>query len=751
MPALVFSAFLPGRGAMPVFICALPNSKRAGRIPSLISDDPVAIEEFARKWDKPGYGVFRCVSKLKPGACRRSLETIGEIDGLYVDIDAKDVVEGIADVSKRLADLSLPPSELRNSGHGLHVIWRFKEAVSADDAGATVQASELLKRLTAYLCGDMAVAHPAALLREPGTHNSKNDEWLEVICSMRTNRRYDLFEIADWLDDVEGRTLFTQREAGNGHDKSAVRDVFEHKPRIDVEARLAAMKFEGAGERSIHQTQLSVTASLLRDGVALEETTRTVLTATRAAVADDPRAADWNWRREELTILRMGVDFVAKHPELVVLLPDKWRQPFEAALAAGRRVDVGLNPGGFYVRGWKTAGAGNAEPNSDSKVDDSAKERRGTHIILKPFVPIDARTLPARQWLYGRHYQRRVISATVAPGGTGKTSLVMVEAVAMATCRNLLGEQPEERCRVWLHNGEDSRDELNRRVVAICQHYKIPQEELQGWLFLTSGTEMGLKVANGYSDLKVDTALVKDMTQVVASNSIDVVMLDPLVTLHSVNESDNGKMDAVIRIFTKLADACDCSVDISHHTRKLAAGSFDHTVDDTRGASSVRDAVRALRILNVMSQNDGENLGLDEFERLSYFRVDRGKANAVAPASVATWRKFESVELANGDDVGVVTPWNMPTKSSPEEQSRDERLFLQLLDQFTRAEREVNNIKHRNYAPKVFAKEAMAKAAKISVRRLEEAMHRLFTSGQIRSERTGRPDRHTSRIVLDRK
>jgi RecA-family ATPase len=739
---------------MPIFICALPNRKKAGRIPELISDDAAAIEQFARKWDRPGYGVFRCISKLKPGASRRSLETIGEIDGLYVDLDAKDLIETMDEVAKRLACLPLPPSELRNSGHGCHPVWLFKESVSTDDASAAVQAMELLKRLTAFLCGDMAVAHPAALLREPGTHNSKNDEWFEVTYATRTDRRYDLFEIADWLDDVEGRRLFTRRAAGNGHDKSAPAGLGEHKARIDVDARLAAMKFQGPGEHSIHQTQLSVTASMLRDGVALEEIVGIVLAATRAAVAGNPQAADWNWRREELTILRMGVDFVAKHPELVVLLPDKWRQPFEAALAAGRRPDIGLNPSGFYLRGWKSAGTDEAEPakpNSNSKADDGAKERRGAHIILKPFVPIDPRTLPARQWLYGRHYQRRVISATVAPGGTGKTSLVMVEAVALATCRNLLGEQPEERCRVWLHNGEDSRDELNRRVVAICQHYKIPQEELQDWLFLTSGAEMGLKVANGYSDLKVDTALVKEMTQVVADNNIDVVMLDPLVTLHSVNESDNGKMDAVIRIFTKLADACDCSIDISHHTRKLAAGAFDHTVDDTRGASSVRDAVRCLRILNIMSTADADNLGLDEFERLSYFRIDRGKANAAAPASVVTWRKFESVELANGDDVGVVTPWNMPTKNSPEEQGRDERLFLQLLDQFAAAEREVNNIKHKNYAPKLFAKEAMAKAAKVSMRRLEEAMHRLFTAGRIRIEKAGRSDRQTSRIVREMK
>ena len=103
------------------------------------------------------------------------------------------------------------------------------------------------------------------------------------------------------------------------------------------------------------------------------------------------------------------------------------------------------------------------------------------------------------------------------------------------------------------------------------------------------------------------------MTRVIADNSIDVVMFDPLVTLHSVNESDNGKMDTVSAFFPSWQTSATVAVDISHHTRKLAAGSFDHTVDDTRGASSVRDAVRMLRILNIMSHSDAENLGFDDF------------------------------------------------------------------------------------------------------------------------------------------
>jgi hypothetical protein len=34
---------------MPRYFCSLPNIKSAGRIPELISDDPVAITAFVKK------------------------------------------------------------------------------------------------------------------------------------------------------------------------------------------------------------------------------------------------------------------------------------------------------------------------------------------------------------------------------------------------------------------------------------------------------------------------------------------------------------------------------------------------------------------------------------------------------------------------------------------------------------------------------------------------------------------------------
>ena len=232
----------------------------------------------------------------------------------------------------------------------------------------------------------------------------------------------------------------------------------------------------------------------------------------------------------------------------------------------------------------------------------------------------------------------------------------------MATGRNLLGEQPTARLRVWYHNGEDAREELTRRLVAICKHYEIPQEELRGQLVLTSGNEFPLRVAKGYSDLKIDTPLIDNISNQVAKYEIDVAVLDPLVTLHNVSESDNNRMDTVVRVFAAIAAEQDCAFELEHHTRKLRVGDADLDGDDMRGASAIRDAVRAARVLNHMSTTDAMQLAIPEHERMQYFRVDKAKGNN-APPSQAVWRRFVNVDLANGDDVGrrravhVARPW----------------------------------------------------------------------------------------------
>ena len=54
------------------------------------------------------------------------------------------------------------------------------------------------------------------------------------------------------------------------------------------------------------------------------------------------------------------------------------------------------------------------------------------------------------------------IVSVYAPGGVGKSALVALEALALVTGRDLLGRSPVERCRVWLWQGEDPLDEMQR-------------------------------------------------------------------------------------------------------------------------------------------------------------------------------------------------------------------------------------------------------------------------------------------------
>src|ERR1700722_11461066 len=107
----------------------------------------------------------------------------------------------------------------------------------------------------------------------------------------------------------------------------------------------------------------------------------------------------------------------------------------------------------------------------------------------------DLSAIPPREFYLGKQYQRGAVSGTMAPGGRGKSSLVLVEAVAMATGRSLLNEAPLRRLKVWYHNGEENWDELCRRLEAACHYYSVTHAELEGWLCLTNPQRFPLRVA----------------------------------------------------------------------------------------------------------------------------------------------------------------------------------------------------------------------------------------------------------------
>jgi AAA domain len=340
---------------MPVrYFCSLPNRGEPGHLKPLMSNDRQMIAGFCIGEDRPGRGVYECVNPLLDNATRRAIETVEHITQLHVDIDFKDVEEPVDEIDRRLQQLPEPPSEVRNSGGGRHVFWRLREPIPRDDPDFE-RACALLKRLTQVLCGDMAPAHPAALLRSPGTHNTKRGEPVKVETLWARGDGCDLGDIESMLDLLQDAPLFTRENTPVAAPSERSGEAGAERVPVDVDARLAAMAYLGPGDCAIHPTQLHCMGSLVRSGLSLDMATEVVLDATRQAVANDPRCADWNWEEERWTIWRMGADLINKNPELAHALPDDLRVKFDEAVNAGARVIVTRNRYGPFVRASATA------------------------------------------------------------------------------------------------------------------------------------------------------------------------------------------------------------------------------------------------------------------------------------------------------------------------------------------------------------------------------------------------------------
>jgi AAA domain len=100
----------------------------------------------------------------------------------------------------------------------------------------------------------------------------------------------------------------------------------------------------------------------------------------------------------------------------------------------------------------------------------------------------DPGTIPARSSLYDGHYIRRTIGATIGGGGRAKTTRGIYEAISMAVGFDIATKDklPAGELRVWICNGEEDQDELDRRVAAACQRYGISQADLGDRLFVQS-------------------------------------------------------------------------------------------------------------------------------------------------------------------------------------------------------------------------------------------------------------------------
>lgn len=285
-------------------------------------------------------------------------------------------------------------------------------------------------------------------------------------------------------------------------------------------------------------------------------------------------------------------------------------------------------------------------------------------ITIQPAALPHPSAIPPRQWLYGTRLIRRFVSVLVAPGGTGKSLYSVGVAMALASGKPILGEHVHHRVNTWCMNLEDPMDEINRRVAAMMIRHDLTRDDLDGRLFLHSGRDRRLvlaeKSSDGYDIIYPDKDGVIDAAQ---SQQIGAIFIDPFVKSHHLEENSNPDMDAAATAWAEVGDATGAAIFLVHHTRKGAVSD----IDAARGGKALTDAARVGMTMATMSPEEAAELGIPDTERWQHVRVDDAKVNMAPKASRAQWFKLETQELGNGNDeyrhgdrVAAIAPWEPP-------------------------------------------------------------------------------------------
>jgi len=284
------------------------------------------------------------------------------------------------------------------------------------------------------------------------------------------------------------------------------------------------------------------------------------------------------------------------------------------------------------------------------------------------FLLPDAKSFPAREWVYGKLALAKNVTLIIAPPGVGKTTLTLGIGLSKAAGRDIFGIDSLGKGTVAIFNNEDNIEEQSRRLVAAGLHYDISNADISdaidGSRLLLNGRDNApLTIAKRDKHGKIVAHQAKELTEYLIKHNVKMLIVDPLAMTHPADENKNEEMIIVGNLYAEVANRANCAVILVHHTRKLTqSGSEGHNgnLDSARGASSLGGIVRVAYTLNVMSKADAKRRGMEEDQRFRYLLLEQAKANMSAPGEHQMY--FERIGVAVGQDnesVGVLKPANL--------------------------------------------------------------------------------------------
>ena len=165
-----------------------------------------------------------------------------------------------------------------------------------------------------------------------------------------------------------------------------------------------------------------------------------------------------------------------------------------------------------------------------------------------------------RRWLVTSLWARAAVGILGGAPKCCKSWLALELSVSVATGSGCLDRfAVEDPGSVMLYMAEDSTPVIKARLAGLCRHRGVRLEDVP------------IDVITAQS-VRIDRERDQDrLTRTVKSRAPRLLVLDPFVRLHRVDENDAGQVSAVLGYLRALQRELDVAVLVVHHARKNGA------------------------------------------------------------------------------------------------------------------------------------------------------------------------------------
>lgn len=185
-------------------------------------------------------------------------------------------------------------------------------------------------------------------------------------------------------------------------------------------------------------------------------------------------------------------------------------------------------------------------------------------------------------------------------GGTGKTTIAMVEAINYALSRPIWGREVMSDGRVLFVTKEDTRDQIYARLLKLCEAMHLSEDEIltvTSKVFVSDVTLENLRLTQVKGEIVAPTEFARVIANECKDQGVDIIIFDPMVSFgigeSRVNDAEQGLVEAARLIFRTV----DCCVRYIHHVNKASGSEKSVTQFSLRGGGSLADGARMVAVM----------------------------------------------------------------------------------------------------------------------------------------------------------